>query len=528
MGIRLLLFFLFSLLFFGCAQVRPLEGGVKDEQAPVPNMVKASPSLGATNVRPSIIRIPFDEYIKLNNPSKNISVVPELSTKPKYEVKGRELVITVNPAELLENTTYSFVFNQAVSDLNEGNDTTFTYVFSTGQFIDSLSHGVLLIDAETLSPVSNALVGLFVPSDTLDPYLQKPRYVAQTNKQGEASFEYLGQQDFVVFAYDMKGSAKLSLDAPIAFRQDLLVLDTIRKSDTLFMFVPEIQAAKGRILNKRIDFPGRIGVRANFPFSAPDVRIQSNDVLIDYIVEETAFKDSAIFWIKATENVNYDVLIPFQDTMLNAKVSTRKQTDKKSTFSDNLLKEELGINDTLTFTFELPIMGFNEEGVVVSQGGIAVTDIIFEIDKHRNLKILADFMPDLVYHVTILPSAIQFYDETFFNDSIQVSFKRLGPNKYANLELVLEDKPEFPMVLQLIANGKVVAERAVSVAQETLVFELLPPGEYMVKVILDGNENGVWDTGSWLDKRQPESIIWFRETFTLRANWDTKQPLGFQ
>lgn len=528
MGLRVFLFSLFGLLVWGCAQVRPLEGGVKDEQAPKPNMEKASPAQASTNVRPSKIRIPFDEYIKLNNPSKNISVVPELLTKPKYEVKGRDLIITLDPGELLDNTTYSFVFNRAISDLNEGNDTTFTYVFSTGQFIDSLSHAVLLIDAETLSPVSNAMVGLFVPSDTLDPYTQKPRYLAQSNKDGLAVFDYLGQQEFVVFAYDLKGSSKLSPDSPIAFRTDLLDLDTLRKTDTLFVFVPEFQVLKGRVLNKRIDFPGRIGVRTNFDFSSEGVIIQSGEQRVNYLLEETVYSDSAIFWIRASENTNYDVLIPFQDTVISTKVSTRKLNEKKSSRADNLIKDELGIHDTLSLIFDFPILNFERANFSITQGDESFEAFALEIDNHRTLKFIGEFKPDLVYQVSVLPNAIQFYDESLYADSIQFSFKRLGLNKYANLELVLEEKPDFPMLVQLISNGKVVAEQKVSASQEILFFQLLPPGEYMVKVILDVNENGQWDTGSWTFKKQPENVIWFRQTFTLRANWDTKQPLGFQ
>jgi hypothetical protein len=528
MGVRFFPFFLLGILLWGCAQVRPLEGGEKDERAPVPNLSKASPALGSTNIRPSTIRIPFDEYVKINNPTKNISVVPELPTKPKYEVKGRDLIITINPSELLDNTTYSFVFNQAISDLNEANDTTFTYVFSTGQFIDSLSHNVLLIDAENLSPVSNAIVGLYTPSDTLDPYTQKPRYLAQTNKLGEANFQYLGQQDFVVFAYDLKGSAKLTNDAPIAFRNELLSLDTLPKTDTLFMFVPKSPPKTGRVLSKSIDGPGRIAVRTNYDFSPAEVIIQSGSEMMGFMVEETTQSDSAVFWVSVAENMNYDVFIPFQDTVLNAKVATRKIVEKKSAVTNNLVKEELGFSDTLMLTFDFPISTFNPQSFTITQNGEVLADVSFVVENHRNLKILGNFDPDVVYQLAVLPNAVGFYHETYYADSILLSFKRLGLNKYANLELVLEDKPEVSMVIHLLSNGKVVAQQSVSAHQESVFFELLQPGEYTVKVILDTNENGQWDTGSWLLKQQAEKVIWFRQPFTLRANWDTKQPLGFQ
>lgn len=529
MGIKNWFLFWLVAVLFSCAQVRPLEGGAQDTEAPVPDMLKASPALGSTNVKPTTIRIPFNEYIKLNNASKNISVVPELPSKPVYEVRGRELMITIDPSELAENTTYSFIFNQAIADLNEGNDTTFTYVFSTGQYIDSLSHNVLLIDAETLSPVANAMVGLFALSDTLDPYTQKPRYLAPTNKLGEANFQYLGQQDFVVFAYDLKGTTKLTPDAPIAFRQKVLQLDTLQRTDTLFMFTPLPQEpTKGRISKKTIDGPGRITLAANFDFSPQEILVKSGEQFVDFMVEETHRSDSTMLWIRATENTNYEVLIPFQDTVLSARLSVRKIPEKKSALSNNLKSDELGIFDTLRLTFDFPIQSINEQNMVVYQDSQAVNITQILIDNHRNVLVLGDFQADLTYHLTVLPNSIVFYDDTFFADSIQISFKRKGENKYANLELVLENKPEGKLVLNLFIGNTIVAQQLLAADQETVDFKLLPPGEYTVQVVLDENENGQWDTGSWLLKQQPEKIIWFRQPITLRANWDTSQPLGFQ
>lgn len=529
MGIKNWFLFLLVVQLFSCAQVRPLEGGPQDTEAPVPDMLKASPALGSTNVKPTTIRIPFSEYIKLNNASKNINVVPELPTKPVYEVRGRELVITIDPNELAENTTYSFIFNQAIADLNEGNDTTFTYVFSTGQYIDSLSHNVLLIDAESLSPIANAMVGLFAISDTLDPYTQKPRYLAPTNKLGEANFQFLGQQDFVVFAYDLKGMTRLSPDAPIAFRQDVLQLDTLQRTDTLFMFTPLPQEpAKGRILKKSIDGPGRITLVTNFLFSPQEILVKSGEQFVDFKVEETNRSDSSMLWIRAVESTNYEVLIPFQDTVLSAKLSLRKIPEKQSALSNNLKSDELGIFDTLRLTFDFPIQSINEQNLLVYQDSQLVNINQILLDNHRSVLVLGDFEADLTYHLTVLPNSIGFYDDSFFADSIKISFKRKGENKYANLELVLENKPEGKLILNLISGNAIVAQQVLDADQQRVDFKLLPPGEYMVQVVLDENENGQWDTGSWLLKQQPEQIVWFRQPITLRANWDTSQPLGFQ
>jgi len=528
MGLKKRLAIGFLFVISSCAQVRPLEGGAKDEAAPKPDMQNASPVLGSTSISPSVIRIAFDEYIKLNNPAKTISITPELPTKPIVEVSGRELTIQIESKDLLANTTYSIVFNKAISDLNEGNDTTFTYVFSTGQFIDSLNYSVVLIDAETLQPVSDAMIGLFVSTDTLDPYTQKPKYLAQTDKTGKANFQYLGAQDLAVFAYNLNGLNKISADSPIAFRTNLIEIDTTWVTDTLRIFTPKVVPSRGSVLKKNLDSRGRITVVTNFDFEPSVALIKNNENYVDFSVEETPRSDSSIFWILAQENFNYEIQIPYQDTLISAKVSTRKIDLDKSKIINNLDNGELEINESLTFSFDFPIQSINPQNLLVYQDNVLIPEIEYSIENLRNLKILSEFEPESTFQLVILPNSITFYDGTLFTDSIVVNFKRKGASKYANLELVLENLPDMPLVIYLHSNGQIVAKQIVELTQNIVSFKQLKPGEYTIQVAYDWNNNGVWDTGSWQNNTQPEVIVWFTQPITLRANWDTKQPLAFQ
>ena len=51
-------------------------------------------------------------------------------------------------------------------------------------------------------------------------------------------------------------------------------------------------------------------------------------------------------------------------------------------------------------------------------------------------------------------------------------------------------------------------------------FELLSPGKYVVRLIEDINQNREWDTGNYLEKIQPEKVIYYWKEIDLRANWD--------
>ena len=56
-------------------------------------------------------------------------------------------------------------------------------------------------------------------------------------------------------------------------------------------------------------------------------------------------------------------------------------------------------------------------------------------------------------------------------------------------------------------------------------FDLLLPKKYLVRIIFDENNNGIWDTGNFLKKFQPEMVQYFTEPIEVRANWDIEQPI---
>ena len=54
-------------------------------------------------------------------------------------------------------------------------------------------------------------------------------------------------------------------------------------------------------------------------------------------------------------------------------------------------------------------------------------------------------------------------------------------------------------------------------------FEYIKPASYRVRVIYDENENGKWDTGSFLNKTQPERVFYYPGEIEIRANWDVNE-----
>jgi hypothetical protein len=62
------------LVLFGCAQVGTLTGGGRDVKAP--EIISSTPTMGALNINPTLIRLQFDEYIELKNPIETFRLEP--------------------------------------------------------------------------------------------------------------------------------------------------------------------------------------------------------------------------------------------------------------------------------------------------------------------------------------------------------------------------------------------------------------------------------------------------------------------
>ena len=72
-------------------------------------------------------------------------------------------------------------------------------------------------------------------------------------------------------------------------------------------------------------------------------------------------------------------------------------------------------------------------------------------------------------------------------------------------------------LVQMIQNEKVVAES--SEENKEVVFEFLKAGKYKVKVILDSNQNGRWDTGNYIKNQHAEKVYFLPSEYEIRANW---------
>jgi hypothetical protein len=105
------------------------------------------------------------------------------------------------------------------------------------------------------------------------------------------------------------------------------------------------------------------------------------------------------------------------------------------------------------------------------------------------------------------------------HDSLTMQFSLNSPKDYGNLYLTVDYADSIPLLIQLLGRDQSVL-RQLQMQEKKASFTNLKAGAYGLKLILDANDNQVWDTGDFSQKRQAEKVFIYEGEITIRANWD--------
>lgn len=361
--LSLLMACLITPMLYSCAKMGAPDGGWYDETPP--HVVGAMPAEKSTHIDKRNIRINFNEFVKIDNPTQNVVVSPPQLEVP--EIKGEGKSINVKLIDKLQpNTTYTIDFSNAISDNNEGNPLgNFTYSFSTGNHIDTLEVAGYIVQAADLEPVKGILVGLYADlSDTA--FKTKPMLrVSRTDSRGHFIIRGVAPGKYRVYALqDADGNYSFNQRSEmLAFNHDIIE-PSFRpdvRQDTLWRdslhiesiaqvsythFLPdniclrafnEIVTDRHLLKSERPE-PNHFTLYYTYGDSVlPNVRGLNFNTKDAFVVESSAHKDTVTYWLRDTALVNRDTL---------KMVVTQNITD-----STGVLRQQ---EDTLTLLAKVP------------------------------------------------------------------------------------------------------------------------------------------------------------------------------
>ena len=196
----------------------------------------------------------------------------------------------------------------------------------------------------------------------------------------------------------------------------------------------------------------------------------------------------------------------------------------------------MDVNGDCRFSFDEPLEYVDSSAIHLSQvidsTLIPMEHVFRRSDNNiREYELFAEWRPGQKYRITVDSAAFKgIYGGVSEPMTRDMQFRTL--EEYAVLYLTIPGVGDNAIV-QLLSSDKVVKQERSNAGR--CAFYFIKPGKYYLRLILDENNNGKWDTGCFEKSLQPEKVYYYPHSLDLRAlfeytqdDWDINAPLNEQ
>ena len=204
----------------------------------------------------------------------------------------------------------------------------------------------------------------------------------------------------------------------------------------------------------------------------------------------------------------------------------RMDPDEVASLKMDLAKSgTIDVGDSLILKFETPVAAIDPGGIHLEvkrdtlwapyPGVLPRLRLVDEGDPMRYW-LPVTTQPDSIYRLTIDSAAVtSVYG--LYNGRLSKELKVRGLEQYANVYFKVN--VQQAAFVELLGSGEKI-QRTVPVQDGAFELINVLPGTYYLRLTIDPNNNGKWDTGNYSQHLQPEEVYYYPKKLKLRANWD--------
>jgi hypothetical protein len=184
----------------------------------------------------------------------------------------------------------------------------------------------------------------------------------------------------------------------------------------------------------------------------------------------------------------------------------------------------LPLNEDFMLRTNLPLSKIDETKLRLIKKDSTAVPFKLEYDElNLTLKLIFKKEPLEKYTLTVPADAIFDFIGQTTSKILNFDCETKSNSDYGNLLLNLENIKQFPLIIELTNKDGIVKYTYYSENSTAIEFNLIEPDLYTLRLIYDDNKNKIWDSGSYLNKKQPERVVYFPTDIDVRANWDVQQ-----
>lgn len=187
----------------------------------------------------------------------------------------------------------------------------------------------------------------------------------------------------------------------------------------------------------------------------------------------------------------------------------------------------MDINKNISITFEEPVQSIDTSMIHID----LKVDTLWQKERFlfmadsllpRKYYILSDWKPGNEYRLTIDSTAIKSIYGLHTN-KVENTVKIKSLEEYGTLYLNISGAGNNAIVQLLNSSDAVVREQKVKENNTCDFYFLQPNTKYYIRMYIDRNNNGKWDSGTYDKKIQPEQVYYFPKVWEMKANFDFEE-----
>lgn len=271
----------------------------------------------------------------------------------------------------------------------------------------------------------------------------------------------------------------------------------------------------------------------NLPNTAFNIYVLPNDYSKKYddSTKLFGFLNNNIVATDTTKNI---VLYAYKEAELLQKIITQKldesnatKEDKRLKYTTTLLANKFDVLDTALQ------ISFNRKIIIKSKAAVTlfdtsynpINDYNYSLDSlGQTISLKNKFSLNTNYILLLNKDAFADTNGITLSKSDTIKLATFKEADYGNIKLRISTKTTNT-VLQIVKDGKL--RMSIPITSNVIKQQLFKPGEYELYILQDENNNGLWDTGNYKQKRQPEKVIPIKNKLLVKANWDNEMDISW-
>lgn len=156
---------------------------------------------------------------------------------------------------------------------------------------------------------------------------------------------------------------------------------------------------------------------------------------------------------------------------------------------------------------------------VINDSTLKTLKYVWDEEPNRVYRMAYKWDQDANYRLTIDSATFRdIYNQV--NDSIGYNFAIKGEDKYSTIIMNVNHLEENAVIQLLDKSQNVLESFSLSSDGGEVYFEYLEPGDYYINLFYDSNGDGLWTTGEYALKQQPEEYRFFNKKISAKAYYE--------